>query len=154
MYCFDISVFCECLCGNNSRIFMWYLISCADHIPPVDISLQVAPQPFVEASLCMRTYAGGWINDWPLQKSRFVIHHTNSVFDWSFKTIFCWYEWLSFKDDICCSWRYQHCNLAGNTAWIVDVNKPLLLILKSMLPVLSVNFDILFLHFLFCERYF
>ena len=57
---------------NNSRILMWYLINWDDHISPVDVPLQVAVQPFGEASVCIRTCAGGWINDWSFERSRFV----------------------------------------------------------------------------------
>ena len=125
---------------------MWYFISWADHIPPVDIPLQVPLQPFLEASVCMRTCTGGWINDQPLQKSRCVIHHSGSVFDWWFRTIFWWYEWLSFIDYVCWGWRYRHCNLAGNTAWIVDVNKPIAVVNSAIDGASSVS---KFWHFVF-----
>ena len=84
-----------------------------------------------------------------MQLSKFTIHHCNIVFDWWFRTICCWFERFSFKDDIYLSWRYWHCNFAGNTAWInMSANRSLLLIVKSFFFfffVLSVNFDILFL---------
>ena len=91
--------------ANNSRILMWYFISWADHIFPVDIPLQVAFQPFVEASACMSTCAGGWINYWPLQRSRFIMHHCNSVFDWRFRTICPYVNGFPLK--------------------VIDVNKPI-----------------------------
>ena len=50
---------------------MCFFISLADHIPPVEIPLHVAPQLFVEASVCINTSAGGWINVQPFHSSTF-----------------------------------------------------------------------------------
>ena len=100
------------------------------------------PKSFVAASVCIRTCAGGWINNRLLRPSKFTIHHCNIVFEWWFRTICCWFERLSFKDDIYLSWRYWHCNFAGNTAWIdMSANRSLLLIVKSFF----------FFFFLFCQ---
>ena len=53
---------------------------------------------------------------------------------------------LSFNDDICCSWRYLHCNLAVNTDWFVDVNKPITLVNSKINVAGSVS---KFWHFVF-----
>ena len=42
-----------------SKTFMWFFISRADHISLVEIPLQVAPEHFVEASVCISTSVGG-----------------------------------------------------------------------------------------------
>ena len=50
------------------------------------------------------------------------------IFRFMVQTICCWFKRFSFKNDICCRWRYRHHNLAGNTAWIDDVKKPITLV--------------------------
>lgn len=47
------------------------------------------------------------------------------IFRFMAQTICCWFKRFSFKNDIYCRWRYRHYNLAGNTAWIDDVKKPI-----------------------------
>ena len=81
------NVYITSFMAKSSETFMWFFISWADHIPPVEAPLHVAPQPFVEASVCINTSAGGWINAGPLHSSKFCTHHFSSIFQFSFKTI-------------------------------------------------------------------
>ena len=109
--------------AQGSKTYMWFFISWADHILSVEIPLHVATQPFIEASVCINTSADGWINARPLRSFTFCTHHFKLIFEILFKIILSKKERFCDKDDICCIWRKLQFNLAGKTAWMVDVNK-------------------------------
>ena len=129
--------------ANNSRILMWYFVSWADNILTVDIPLQVAPQTFVEVSV------------WDLDLSSTIVillliggselFRTTDMNGFPLIMIFAAAEET-----------YIVISLTILLGLLPSTNQSLLLILKSMLLVLSVNFKILlhFLYFFFCKRYF
>ena len=106
------------------QLLNWPYTPCWNSIAWCSLSLP-GGNSFQDLPVCINTCAGGWIRLLPLQRSRFSIHHFNSILEFLFKVARSKLERFAFKDDICCICRYRQFILAGNTAWIVDVNNPI-----------------------------
>ena len=137
-YCFDIPVFCEGLIASLLLITREYwcgiqFLGLTSPPPPPSCWYTVAgcPQPFFKVSVCMRFFAGGWINDLPLQISRFIIHHCNSVFCFVVQNNFFWQTFKNYvsytRFHTCkavlgarpCTWKIEQVNKQTCTLLII-----------------------------------
>jgi hypothetical protein len=67
--------------ANNSKKFIWLVDSRELYLPPANLPLKYAPQPFFDASVSMKKSIGPFLIDFPLNFTTFSDHQMTSVVD-------------------------------------------------------------------------
>ena len=65
--------------ANNSKKFIWLVDSRELYLPPANLPLKYAPQPFFDASVSMKKSIGPFLIDFPFNFTTFSDHQMTSV---------------------------------------------------------------------------